>query len=276
MHVGGALSAPLAKEKKGEINMIGAVYFTYAGVFSGSYGLKIADFDSSNIGENQAFSPSLSLLKTPSKIRFYHGGLEYNEPVSFEFSVISENVIPHELRTSILSWLVGRGSFLPLRFHDDSLESFTYYCVFTESSTIYVNGACHGFKLTATFDSPFARGESTSVTTTSGANHVSILNRSDLFYRYTYPVVEFTGGSIDIVNLTDDISRHFTMSGFNQSDVVTVDNEVKTITCSTPGDNLSKFTSKHWLRLRPGSNTLLVVSNGDVTITCPRYAMIGI
>ena len=72
------------------------------------------------------------------------------------------------------------------------------------------------------------------------------------------------------------LNRVFKLEGFGTTENVVVDNELRTITSTVAGDNLSKFTSKNWLRLRPGSNTLLVTSNGNVKITCPRYAMIGI
>lgn len=255
--------------------MITAIYFTYDGVFSGTYGLQIADFDSNNVGENEAFSPSLSILKVPSLVRAYHGGIEYSSPPTFEFSVISQTTIPPELRSSILSWLVGRKEFKPLQFHSDAWEGFVYYCVFTGSSTIYVNGECHGFRLTASFDSPFARGENTLVSTTSGTHTVTIENKSDLKDVYTYPVVEFTGSSVDIVNLTDDSNRHFTFSGLGASETVRVDNETKLITSSLSGEKLSKFTSKNWLRLLKGNNQLRITSTGTVTVTCPYYAMIG-
>ena len=80
---------------------------------------------------------------------------------------------------------------------------------------------------------------------------------------------------MDIVNTTDDSQRHFTFSGLAAGETVTVDNEVKHISSTVGGEKLSKFTSKNWLRLRPGMNSLTIIASGTVTITCPYYAMIG-
>ena len=259
--------------------MINSTYFTYDGVFSGTYGLQMAEFTGftpESVEENDAFSPSLSVLKVPSLIRFYHGGLEYDSPPTCNFTVVSETVIPIELRSEILSWLIGRKTFKPLKFHNDDWEDFDYYCVFTSSSTVYVNGECHGFRLTGSLDSPFARGVPTTVTSTgSGTRTVTIQNKSDIRDGYTYPTVQFTGGSISIINTTDDASRAFAFSGLTAGETVTVDCETKTITSTLGGEKLSKFTSKNWLRLRQGQNTLTVTCPGTVTITCPWYAMIG-
>ena len=257
--------------------MVNSTYFTYDGVFSGRYGLQIADFTGwipESVEENEAFSPSLSILKVPSLIRFYHGGLEYDAAPTCEFSVVSESVIPPELRSAILTWLIGRKSFKPLKFHNDDWEDFVYYCVFTASSTIYVNGECHGFRLTASFDSPFARGTPTVATTTSGTHTITIENKSDIRDEYTYPKVQFTG-NVSIINTTDSATRAFTFANIGASETLTVDCETKVITSSVGGEKLTNFTSKKWLRLKPGINSLSVTSSGNVTITCPWYVMIG-
>lgn len=255
--------------------MFNAKHFRYDGEWSGTYGLQIVDFDENTVRETDAFSPQLSLLKVPGSIRFFHGGVEYNSAPTCEFSVLSEKELTGDLRSIILSWLIGRKEFKPITFEDGDNDKFTYYCVFTSAKTIWVNGYCHGFRLTAQFDSPFARGASTSVSVGAGTHTVVLRNKSDIVDDYTYPVVQFTGGYIDIVNETDDAQRHFTFSGLVSSEVVTVDNEVKHIMSSLGGEKLSNFTSKKWLRLRSGYNTLNITATGTTTIICPYYAMIG-
>ena len=174
-----------------------------------------------------------------------------------------------------MSWLVGRNEFKPLNFDSDDNIGFTYWCIFTSVKTIWINGRCHGFRLTAQFDSHFARGVATTVNVAPGTHTVQLCNKSDIRDGYTYPTVTFTGGSIDIVNTSDDANRHFTFSGLAPTEIITVDNEVRHISSSIGGEKLSNFTSKNWLRLRPGVNELTIVASGDTTITCPHYAMIG-
>ena len=255
--------------------MFSATYFQYNGVSSEDYGLRIADFNQGNIIESDAVTIKTSLLKAPGSVRFFNGGIEYDSAPTCEFSVLSESEILAELRTSILSWLVGKNTFKPLIFQGGDNTSFTYYCIFTSAKTIWVNGRCYGFRLTAQFDSPYARGNPTSVTVPAGTNTVVLCNRSDIIGSYVYPTVTFTGQSLDIVNRTDDVGRHFKFDGLSSAETVIVDNELRVIKSNIAGEKLSNFTSKKWLRLRPGDNTLQITSQGAVTITCPYYAMIG-
>ena len=255
--------------------MFNAKYFMYDGKLSAAYGLQIVDFDDSAVKETDVVSSTVSLQKAPGLLRFFHGGVGYDSAPTCEFSVLSEMEIPTMIRGEILSWLAGRNQFKEMQFVGGDNDEFVYRCVFTSVKTIWINGRCYGFRLTAQFDSPFARGEATKITVEPGTHTVTILNKSDIVDNYTYPTVIFTGGSVDIVNDTDDPERHFIFSGLAADETVTVDNEVKYISSDMRGEKLSKFTSKNWLRLRQGINKLQITSAGNVTIICPHYAMIG-
>lgn len=253
--------------------MINATYFTYDGISSGKYGLQIADFDENAVQETDAISLTLNALKAPGALRFYHSKPACDSPPTCEFSIICENEIYAAERREIMAWLLGRHEFKELAFTGGDNDGYVYRCVFTAVRTISVHGRCHGFRLTAQFDSLYARGTATTVTVGSGTHTVTINNKSDILDSYTYPTVAFDGASVDIVNKTDDTSRHFTFAGMAGTTVV--DNETKYISNSAGLMPLSGFTSKKWLRLRKGSNTLTITSTGNVTITCPHYALIG-
>ena len=288
--------------------MFNATYFTYDGVFSGTYGLIMADFDDSSVVETAAFSPVLNTIKPVSVNRFYHNGITYEGVPQHQITVVSEVEIPDFIRREILSWLVGRNKFKKLQIHQADLEGYYYNCVFTDVEIIYINGHCHGFRLTANFDSPYAYGNPTTRELQSGINVVKILNNSDIVDGYVYPTISFTVSGICnsdaqavawtesqnalatrnpdgtttpldsynvcIINKTDDANRRFIFAGLRANESVTVDNEVKYISSSVGGEKLSNF-NKNWLRLRPGYNELLVDINGTGVITCPHYAMIG-
>lgn len=255
--------------------MFSASYFTYDGVFSGTYGLIMADFDDNSVTETAAFSPTLNAIKPALANRFYHSGVTYEGTPQHPITVVSESEIPDFIRREILAWLVGRKKFKKLQIHQLDLEDYYYNCVFTDAEIIYINGRCHGFRLTANFDSQYAYGAPTVITVGAGSHTKKIENKSDIKDGYTYPVVQFSGGSIDIVNETDDAQRHFAFSGIGAAEIITVDNELRHISSDAGGEKLSNFTSKNWLRLRPGYNTLKIEASGGVTITCPYYAMIG-
>lgn len=253
--------------------MFNATYFTYDGIFSGSYGLQIADFDDNAVKEGEALTLTLALQKASGALRFSHSGIECDTPPTCEFAVIRDSEFSAADRKEIMAWLVGRNDFKELTFTGGDSDGYTYRCVFTSVSTISVHGRCYGFRLTAQFDSPYARGIATSVTVGSGTHTISLVNNSGIMDDYVYPMVEFTGASVDIVNTTDDSSRHFTFSGM--SGTTTVDNETRHIQNSAGSMPLSGFTSKKWLRLRRGTNVLKITSAGTVKITCPNYAIIG-
>lgn len=288
--------------------MFTATHFMYDGVFSGVYGLLIADFDGKSVVETESFSPTLNTINPVMSPRFYHNGVRYENPPQCQFSVISETEISDIIKREILSWLVGRSEFKKLQILQPDFEGYYYNCVFTNVDIIYINGKCHGFRLTAVFDSHYARGDDTSVSLTTGINTVKICNNSDIIDGYTYPRISFTvSGSnnsddaavnwvktqkelatvnangaitplenynICIINKTDDSNRRFIFAGLRNNEKITVDNEAKFISSDIAGCKLGNF-NKNWLRLRPGYNELQIDIKGTGEITCPCYAMIG-
>ncbi len=257
--------------------MFSASYFTYDGVFSGQYGLMIADFNAQSVSETPVFQPSIKTHKTVRSNRFFYNGITYEALPQYTFSILSEAEIPDVVRREILSWLVGREGFRRLSIHQDDLENYWYNCIFTDVHNIYVHGRCHGFRLTANFDSPYQRGKSSEVDISDSAvaQTVYIDNKSDIVDDYTYPLVEITSGdSISITNLTDDSARIFSFHGSGYGDKLTIDNELKMISSGSGAALLGGF-NKNWLRLRKGVNELSVTTNGSCRIICPTYVMIG-
>lgn len=255
--------------------MFSAPYFTYDGVFSGTYGLVIADFNAESVVETSVFSPVFRTTKPANLNRFIHSGIQYDTTPQFQFSIISETEIPDIVRREILSWLVGRNEFKRLEIHQTDLERYHYNCVFADASIIFVHGRCHGFRVTAVFDSPFAYGEPTVVSIQEAGEHtITIKNTSDLRDAYVYPKVTFAGSGITIINNTDDETREFNFQDLDGDEQIVVDNEVKYISSNKEKTRLKNFNKK-WLRLRKGNNELTIISQGAVTIECPCYVMIG-
>lgn len=270
--------------------MFNASYFTYDNVFSGYYDLQIADFDAEPVNETAFVEPELVTLKTARSNRFFFTGVQYNNIPQYPFSIISPNIIDDNRRRAILQWLIGRNGFKTLVIHQRDLESYTYRCVFTNVDIIYVNGYCHGFRVTANFDSQYAYQEPTVITSTASGSAVTVnINNESDIDGYVYPVVDFTASAavsdkaISITNTTDSDSREFALYWYNDStyphgvtanEDMHVDNDLHIISSSLPDEKLSCF-NKNWLRLRPGNNVLSVTINGSVTITCPKYSFIG-
>jgi hypothetical protein len=180
--------------------MFNATYFTYDGIHSGAYDLRIANFDADNVETTSVFAPELRVAKPTNLNKFFHSGIEYDKPLECGFSFIREQPIVTAERETILSWLVGRKEFKKLQIHQPDLENYYYNCVFTNVDIIYVNGHCRGFKVVAKFDSPYCCG-SPSVTAMAGDGdeevEITLENMSSSLDNYTYPSVEFIADKQD-------------------------------------------------------------------------------
>ena len=265
--------------------MFNATYFTYDGIHSANFGLMIADFDDSSTTETLAFSPTLHTIKPTKSIRFFHAGVTYDEMPQHTFSILSELPLSEVTRREVLVWLTGRNSFKPLQIHQPDLQDYYYRCVFTDIQIIFVNGHCHGFRVTANFDSPYQYGAKSikEINVSSSSQEITLYNSSDKL-GYSYPTIEFTatsGGSLSIKNKTDNEktqgNRALIYDNIKISETIYIDNEIRHITSSEGGHKLQNLTSKHWLRLLPESNTLEIsgTARGALTIACPTYIMMG-
>lgn len=255
--------------------MITAKYFTYRGICSKYYGLEIVAFDNDvSVTESNAFSTSLSLLEIPNLKRVFRGSNKLNSPEPITFSIVSEREFDATQRSQIIGWLTGSTEFMPIKFLENDMLYYTYFGTFVNIVTLFVDGHCHGFKLTMQPDSLYARGVPTRATTTTGTHTITIINNSDIFNGYTYPTVSFAGSSITITNTTDDANRSFVFADLPADEFMVVDCETKIMKSSLGGVRLSNF-NKNWLRLRPGENTLSITSAGDVSIVCPTYILTG-
>ena len=156
--------------------MLNATTFTYDGVFSGRYGMVIAEIDAENIQHTRPFEGIVRAVKTPKQKRFNYVGIEYEDMPRFQFHLMCEDPIPDLLRREMLSWLVGRNGFRKLQIHQPDYDNYTYNCIFEETQIIFVNGQCHGFILTATFDSQYCCGRPRKVSVKSdGADFKEIV-----------------------------------------------------------------------------------------------------
>jgi len=260
--------------------MFNATDFTYDGVHSSAYNLLIASFDESNVTNTSVFAPNVKTFRMPRKHKFYFAGVEYPEPPEFDFSIITEDVLPDVLRREILTWLTGRNGFKKLEIHQPELEDYYYRCIFTAVDMIYVNGMCHGFHLTTQFDSPFCYGRprKLKVSDNGEGKSVRLINDSDIPDGYVYPIVTAYSGfeptDFEILNKTDSLYRVFKYSGLELNSWLEIDNELQTVKGREPGHFLSNF-NKNWLKLRKGVNELVVKINGRMTIECPTYVLIG-
>lgn len=257
--------------------MFNATYFTYDGVVSARYKLKISSFDDNSTLETNVFSQEITTSKPLYKDKYVISSMNYSGAPEVEVSVLSAVVIDEMKKREILAWLCQGDSFKKLIIHKPEVENFYYMCKFKSVSEITVNGYCVGFKLTAVLDSPYQYGLTTSVDVANGtyaAAEYTILNKSDFTDRYIYPILKFklnNTGNVTIVNVTDDVTREFIITDVPAGNEIIIDNDLKII--DGEGAFLSKF-NKNWLRLKKGENKLQITIDGELNITCPQIAHI--
>ena len=272
--------------------MLNATTFTYDGVFSGKYGLLVAAVNTENIQETSPFLPAIKATKTPKQKRFSFAGIEYEDMPRFQFSFMCEDPIPDLVRRELLTWLVGRNGFRKLQFHQPDYADYEFNCIFEETRIIFVNGECHGFVLTAAFDSHFCYGRPRKVCVKGDGveyKEVTLINESDIIDDFTFPLVKFKAVEhfddntlISITNSSDPVDPLRAFEFFERTEFaevtpleeIKIDNELKIITSSVLGDRLTNF-NRNWLRLVKGANKLKIRINGECTIECPTYVKIG-
>lgn len=269
--------------------MFNALYFEYDGVFSGDYGLRIADMKNSKTETSPVATLTANTVKPSKKRKFVYYGVECNSPPTRTFQILAETPISDVVRREVISWLLGRGEFKKLVIYQPDLRDYYFNCIFSNVSLIYLHGNCIGFELTATFDSIYAYGQPKSYTITGNGSEqtIEVFNESDIIDDYVYPTVSFRmtralpdqdgdgkTKAISIINTTDSTTREFYFTELSSNTEYAVDNELKIIS-PRQGNLLGSF-SKKWLRLHKGRNILKIKINGEVTIECPQYAILGL
>lgn len=256
--------------------MLNAVYFTYNGVFSAKYGLKISSLDGEASTQTiTRYSPTISTTKSKNMKRFYISNEDIGETPEFEFTITSDVFISNIVKRDVVSWLSSGVGFEKLIIHKPEAEEFYYLCKFTNIREMQVSGQCVGFKITALFDSPYQYGKDTILTIPEGEYvdaKFTILNKSEFDDDYVYPQLEFTINSNNTLSIVTDSegNREFYFTGLEDGTTVSVDNELKII----DGTTIDLF-NKNWLRLKKGKNELTVTFNGSMTIRCPQIVNIG-
>lgn len=261
--------------------MFSATHFTYDGVYSGIYGLRIASFDSDNVENSSVYSPEITTSKAPAAKTFFCAGATVKTAPTFSFTVLCEGFINTEDRREIMKWLRGDGHFKKLQFHQADLEPYFYMGVFSEIEPVYFRNNNVGFNLTVTLNSEYARAEDIVVKTTLAAGETKeiILNNESDTNGYIYPTVDYknsgeTSGTLTVKNASDN-ERVTKLTGVESGESIELNGELRMFTTSTAKAGRFSIFNGNWLRLKQGKNSLSVTGEGDLTIRFPVYVFIG-
>ncbi len=240
--------------------------FIFNGIPSQTLGLTISSEnaeDSTNAGSD--VEPKIiKIYRRPTN---YIVGVEQSPELTYPVSFNSESFISATFAAQIEQKLFGQMGYKKLQVIQPDMDSFYWNCFLKSPQMKTVGGQIVGWNATVECDSPWAK----SFERTLPYNYTSALSASALMYNnrsgnndYSFPNLQFTmnnaGGNFIMYNTTD-ANRFFMFTGLSPNEVITVDNERQIITSSPTGINRLPNFNKHWFRVKPGRNDLLLYGN---------------
>ncbi len=244
--------------------------FQFDGIPSETYNLLISEIDGSAEDETMGSSTmeikSQKIYKKPVP---YFYGMTPAENLSFDISAFTPDEEIDALSFQLIqAWLFSSRTYKKLLiFQEDMMDGIYFNCIFNNPKIIRVGNKIVGFTATIECDAPygwnFPKTTTYTYTTPTVDNGFVFNNTSNDKGVYLYPDTVITmnafGGSVTITNASDS-SRVFSFTGMSPNEVITVDNNLQTISSSTGLLRLSNF-NKHFLRLIPGVNNLRIQGN---------------
>jgi len=263
-----------------------AANFIYNGIISSEYGLRITSSsgESSDAGSDVALFTQ-EIYRRP---RIYLMGVQQSPTLEIPFEINTRYELSATEDSVISNWLFGQMNYKKLQIVQSDMQYVYYNAIFTGKTTVKVGNIIRGYSGIVKCDSPFAWEYAKTITRNSTTvplrynvngyltdDYFTINNTSDNA-DYTYPTITFTmnkfGGDLSITNSSDN-NREFLFTDLSPNEVITVDNDLQTISSSIVGVNrLLNFvhyeldgsisdTSYNWFRYVPKENDLAISGN---------------
>ena len=247
-------------------------YFIYDGKSSEQYGLKVLNLNTDRLDALAAEIEYKTSFSRGLK-RFKIKGIDYSkDPLSFEIEFLSEVPIDPYTATQVRRWLFNRAQ--PKKLYCDPQYDNTLSvvngqirkeylnCVFYNPVEVRAANGLRGWKATCLTDGIMAVQDEVTFTATDFTGNITV-NVDTAIDDYTYPQMELVLGSdadtitVTITNTSDD-NRQMIIENVNPQAILTIDNEVGTITDDSDNSLYGKLVNKRFLRLLPGKNVLTV------------------
>lgn len=255
-------------------------HFEYGNVSSRIHNLIIATLNTDRmIKLSGDISGSTIFNKIGSK-RYLIGDDMTDSPLSFDVEFITDNdsIIPQIERRTIEKWLFNRSNYKRLYFDrvDDCLHEMSEYvdgaekrlylnCRFINPEKIENECGVVGYKATLEADSNMfwqdavVKSFERDPQVANSTYDVDVDTDCD---DYIYPKVTFTlgdtGGEVIIFNASDDNTRLTKFVGLSANATIIMNGDTNYIS----GQNYQKFSTRNFIRLLDGTNSISVV--GDV------------
>lgn len=212
----------------------------------------------------------------------------YNEPISFELSVVrnycsgGDIFFSQEEVRAIVKWLCNPIDYCDFQIKDDMHNNITYRAKFTKPQYHTHGEQIIGMTFTCTFDRPYGLSSEARIydfSMNSSRNQFMVFNSSDETTKCLYPqsvvITVRQAGTVSLRNMAEDEHMAMTFTDCIAGEVITIDCEHKRIKSSdTSKSILSKF-NKHWLRLVIGENIFKTTGSFDVSIEYKEVRKVG-
>ena len=257
-------------------NFIGTK-FIFNGVSSDEYNLILV-----KVGEDGMIPTSIGAGRTPIEdwvinrsIPFYYKTrLEprtLNITLTLDTSATPTLTWDANTRKNIFNWLYGSFGYKDFQSSDSNYIDkiiFTNPLEFTTADLVngYITLSAQSLPNRYTpIQTTTLNISSTPITTSVNSLQNMMSLQGDYYF---YPRIIATIGSsqsLRIVNNSDS-GRVFEVTGLVNGETITVDNELKILSATSSSNLISKLTNKNWFRLKNGTNSLTIETNGTVSI----------
>lgn len=248
-----------------------ASYFTYNGVVSSDYGLRINSMDSPGVNRYAGASVELKTQKVYRNPKPYLFGVEETPVLTIPITITVSSELDSTQSSSISKWLFGQTGYKKLQILQPDMMYVYFNCIFNQPQIIKVGGTIRGYTANIICDSPFAWSYQEISEFPFGLGKYLIdqdivLNNLSDSADYYYPDMEikmnkFTGG-LTLTNYSDN-NRVFSLSDLAAGELIRIKGDSKIITSSYrdyPIENMEDGGYK-WFRYIPGKNNVRVYGN---------------
>ena len=257
--------------------------FVFDGIPSFEYGLML--YDIGVVSEDGALSPEGKIIEDRTNRSYspLHYGVVRNTPLTFTMtfgadinSVEANKHLDRWELNAISKWLTGHKDYKYLEILQPDMEAFRYRCIITKLDYITHGQSPWAFTCTVVCDSPYSYMYP-DVTHIDSVVSNSLVLESIASCEFYYPKLEITirgGESFSIINSSDN-NREFKFANVPTTPItIYVDNENEIIT-NSHDLNLYKNFNFSFFRLIRGLNSLSVIGDGTIDITCEFPVSIG-
>jgi phage-related protein len=249
--------------------------FYFDGTYSDDMGVYLVRLNSGLV--SVPYIPSREVIEdypVNARAPFVHKARPQQFNIKMTFSTLSNNLTDSNLKT-IASWLFQENY---CEFYSEDNPDKIYYLMAVSQVDVMKNVGNEGY-FEVEFRSKFPyclTAETTPTFNIAGITNFNVENECNV-YEYFYPEMEITiGGNsttpIRIVN-DDDSDRLTKIENLTDGEVIYLNNEKKQLISSLGNYRYDDF-NKNWLRLKQGSNNIIVQGYCDIVFRMqfPTYS----